>query len=81
MEQLRTACIPRERTGDEPNVDFVYMEPGRLDTEIDETVDATAYIDDVRACMRAHHTQRSDGETHLEKRGDRLAVSHFIVKR
>lgn len=80
LKRLRLVCIPRKHTGDEPDTGFVFMEPGRLPEEIDETIDNRRYLDEVQAIMRAHHTQREDGETHLRERGEQVAIDHFIVK-
>ncbi len=80
LTRLRLACIPREQTSDRPNLGFVFMEPGRLPEEIDEVVDNRDLVDEVYEIMRIHHTQRSDGESHIKKLGDRVAIDHFIVK-
>ena len=76
--RLRLACatihqLPTVNTG------WLYMEPGRRDDEVGEIVDATAYRERIIAVMRAHHTQRSDAETHFERRGDQLGINPFIV--
>lgn len=80
LDRLRLACIPRDATGDEPNLDFVFMEPGRLPQEIDETIDNREYLDEIHTIMRTHYTQRHDGEGHISERGDQVAIDHFIVK-
>ena len=79
MTKLRLACIPRSQTGDKPLTDFVFMEPGRLDSEIDEIVDNREYFDEVKSIMLAHHTQREDCQTHLNSLKERVAINHFIV--
>lgn len=81
LTKLRLACIPREYTGDEPNIDFVFMESGRTAREIDEIIDARHYREQIIAIMRAHHTQRGDGEQHIATRDDTdtLGINHFIV--
>lgn len=81
MTKLRLACIPREQTGDEPNVDFVFMEPGRLPDEIDEIIDNRALKDTVIEIMHCHCTQREDCEKHLANLHERVAIDHFIVRR
>lgn len=81
LSRLRLACLPRERTGTTPNLDFVFMEPGRFPHEINETIDNRAYIDEVYAIMRTHKSQRSDCETHISRYGDEVAVNYFIIKR
>ncbi len=80
LTRLRLACIPRERTGNTPHYDFVFMEPGRLPEEIDEIIDNREYLDEVYAIMRTHHSQRDDGESHIRHRGDTVAIDYFIVK-
>lgn len=80
VTRLRLACITQEATGTNPNLDFVYMEPGRTPDEIDEVIDARSVLDEVYAIMRCHHTQRADGERHIAQHGDRVAINHFIVK-
>lgn len=76
--RLRLACTTRHQLPS-VNTDWLYMEPGRRDDEVGEIVDATAYRDRIVAVMRAHHTQRSDAETHFERRGDQLGINPFIV--
>lgn len=81
LEKLLLACIPREQTGNHPNTDFVYMEPGRLPEEIDEVIDNRHLLKEVVEIMKCHHTQRDDCEKHLRKLGDKVAVNHFMIKR
>lgn len=78
--RLRLACLPREATSSTPNLDFVYMEPGRTPNEISETIDARSVLDQVYAVMRCHHSQRNDGERHIAQLGDKVAINHFIIK-
>ncbi|MFZ1361280.1 MAG: PIG-L deacetylase family protein [Candidatus Saccharimonadales bacterium] len=78
ITRIRLACRPADRyTG--INTDFVLMEPGRTPNEITETIDARQHIEQVYAIMRAHHTQRNDGESHIAALGDSVAINHFIV--
>jgi LmbE family N-acetylglucosaminyl deacetylase len=79
MNRVRLFCWARDQ---QPNTDtnFVFMEPGRLPEEIDETVDATEYMDTVDEIMRTHHTQRSDYEWMKQKRAEDIARDHFIIK-
>ncbi len=79
MSRIRLFCWSKENQP-HTNTDFVYMEPGRTDTEIDETIDGTAHIDKIHDIMRCHETQRGDYEWMIAKRGDLLAINHFIVK-
>lgn len=78
MKRVRLFCWSKD---DQPTVDtgFVFMEPGRRDDEINETVDAKQHIDRVHLIMQAHHTQRNDYEWMIKKRGDKLAINHFII--
>lgn len=80
IRRLRLACIPREQTGDQPNTEFVFMEPGRLPGEIDEIIDNSEYIDEITEIMRCHHTQREDCEKHFKHLGNKVAINHFIIK-
>lgn len=79
MSRVRLFCWVFDQ---QPYIDtsFVFMEPGRTPAEISETIDARNYLDQVDAVMRAHHTQRGDYAWMVDKRGDTLAVNHFIVK-
>lgn len=79
MSKLRLACVPRE-FAQELNVDFVYMEAGRSEDEIDEIIDARSVVNEVLEIMHTHHSQRSDAETQINALGDRVAMNHFIVK-
>ena len=78
MTRLRLACVPGADDST-VNTDFVFMEAGRKPHEITETIDAREHIEHVYEIMRCHYTQRSDGETHIERHGDNVAVNHFIV--
>lgn len=78
VTRLRLVCIPLAMMPS-PNTDFMYMSPGRRPEEIDEIIDASQVHDEVVAIMRAHHTQRADGETHIARRGTELAVSYFKI--
>lgn len=77
--RIRLACLSAQQI---PNLDtsWLFMEPGRLDDEIDEIVDATAHQDQLRDIIAAHHTQRADSETYLRTMGDQLGMNYFIVK-
>jgi LmbE family N-acetylglucosaminyl deacetylase len=62
------------------NSNWIYMEKGRHNQEIDEIVDARHLHDELLEVVRAHHSQRSDGETHIKNRGGNLGLNYFIVK-
>lgn len=78
LSRIRLACIPHE-VMPEPNVTWLYMEPGRRDDEIDEVIDARHLYDEIIAIMRTHYTQRSDGEMHIKQRGQSLGMNYFMV--
>jgi LmbE family N-acetylglucosaminyl deacetylase len=75
--RMRLACISRDEAP-EANCQWLFMEAGHEKSEIAETVDAREHLATVREIMRAHHTQRHDGEAHLEKLGDAIAINHFL---
>lgn len=79
VTRIRLGCIPKSYLP-EPNTHWLYMDAGRDESEIDEISDARQYHDEIIAIMRAHHSQRGDGESHIKQRGDTLGISHFIVK-
>ncbi len=79
VTRIRLACIPKIWLA-EPNTHWLYMEAGRDESEIGETVDAREHHDEIIEIMRTHHSQRGDGESHIENRGDQIGISHFIVK-
>ncbi len=79
FSRIRLACWPFD-TFPVRNTDWVYMEPGRRTEEIDETIDAREYRDELLAIIRTHHTQRHDGENFLAWQGSNLGMCSFIVK-
>lgn len=79
MTRTRLFCWARN-TQPETNTDFVYMEPGHSPEEIDEAVDASAYLEKAHVVMQTHITQRGDYEWTIAKHGDQLGINHFIVK-
>jgi LmbE family N-acetylglucosaminyl deacetylase len=79
LTRIRLACMPLSHAP-VSNVNWLYMEAGRGDNEIDEVVDATAERDKLLAIVEAHHTQRSDGNQYLQSMGDQLGMNYFIVK-
>jgi N-acetylglucosamine malate deacetylase 2 len=62
------------------NTEWLFMEQGRSTTEINETIDASEYLDEIKQIMSCHYTQRHDAKNHLDALGDKVAVSHFIVR-
>lgn len=79
VTRIRLAALPHSRLP-KPNTHWLYMEAGRSDEEIGEIIDATEYRDEIITIMRAHHSQRSDGEMHIKNQGDNLGLCSFIVK-
>lgn len=77
--RLLLNCLPYEQAP-HPNTDWIYMEQGRSQNEIDEIVDARHLHDELLEVVRAHHSQRGDGETHIKNRGANLGLNYFIVK-
>ena len=79
LERIRLFCLPNE-TYPDVDISWVFMEPGRGKSEVGVTVDARELRDEIIGIIRTHHTQRSDGESHIERSGDTLGLDHFIVK-
>lgn len=79
LKRIRLSCMSREQVPRD-NTDWVYMEQGRSDAEISETVDARELHDQIIEVIRAHRSQRSDGKTHIKNRGQDLGLNYFIVK-
>jgi LmbE family N-acetylglucosaminyl deacetylase len=77
--RIRLACFSSVDVP-ESNINWIYMDAGRNDSEINETVDARAYRAEILEIIRAHHTQRSDGEGFITQMGDRLGLNYFVVK-
>lgn len=78
FSRIRLACLPRAHAP-QPNCDWLYMEAGRTAAEIGEVVDAREHVETVYKIMRAHQTQRLDGEAHIRRLGDQVAVNHFMI--
>lgn len=79
MHRLRLRCLP-ETEVPVHNIDWLYMEAGKKPTDIDETINAREFHDTILKVIRAHHSQRSDGENHIARYGNDLGINHFIVK-
>lgn len=79
LQKIRYACTPGTRFA-AVNTDWLFMEPGRIPSEINETVDASDYLDEIKQIMACHYTQRHDAKNHLDALGDKVAISHFIVR-
>lgn len=79
LTRLRLYCLPRS-AAPAPNIDWIYVEPGRLPDEINETVDISPVLGEVRAVVNAHHSQRADGALRLAALDAGMTTDHFIVK-
>lgn len=79
LRQIRYACTPGTRFA-AINIEWLFMEPGRIASEINETIDASEYLDEIKQIMACHYTQRHDAKNHLDALGDKVAISHFIVR-
>ena len=78
IARLRLACLPYELY---PAVDtmWLYMEAGRSANEIDQVVDARDLRNDILQVIRAHNSQRQDGNTVIRTFGDQLGMNYFRV--
>lgn len=77
--KLRLVCLPETRQA-EHSTDWIYMEAGRAKSEITEIVDARHYHDEIIEIIRTHHSQRGDGEYHINAYGADIGLNYFIVK-
>lgn len=75
--RMRLACMSAEHYPTH-NCEWLYMDAGRKADEISETVDAREHIEKVFEIIRAHHSQRGDGESHIKQLGDKVAINHFV---
>lgn len=78
FKRIRLSCVPIESM---PSLDtsWLFMEPGRKPSEIGETIDAREFRDEIIQIMRAHYTQRGDGDGHISRRDKGIGINHFIV--
>jgi len=74
--KLKYFCLD-EGASPAANTNWIYMPKGRSQAEIDEQIDASSVKDQKIAIIKAHHSQRHDGETHLA-RGEALFTEHFL---
>lgn len=79
LTNIRYACMSDARS---PAVDtsWLFMEPGRSLAQINETIDASEYLDEIKQIIHCHYTQRHDGQSHLDALGIEIAINHFIVR-
>lgn len=76
--RVRMLCVTKQQQP-ATNADWRYAPIGREPEQIDEIIDASEYHNEVVQCMRAHHSQRKDCESHLKNRGDTLCINHYVV--
>ncbi len=78
FSKIRLTCLHHDDFP-EANQQWLYMDAGRTAEEVAETVDASRHLDQIKAIMHAHHSQRGDCESLLARMGDRVAINHFLV--
>ena len=76
--RIRLFCLPAEQNP-HVNTDWIYMEAGRAPEQIDETIDAREYHDQIIQIMHAHHSQRGDAETQIHALGRDIGINHFMI--
>lgn len=79
FRRIRLSCLS-DIDAPAINTSWLYMEAGRGADEINETIDARHLRGEIIEIIRAHHTQRRDGDYCIRWHGDQLGVNHFIVK-
>ena len=77
--RIRLACLS-ETEWPKQNTDWIYMEKGRHETEVDEIVDARHLRGEILEVMHTHHSQRGDGSAKIDRAGANLGLDYFIVK-
>jgi LmbE family N-acetylglucosaminyl deacetylase len=78
FSRIRLCCLSASH---HPHIDTTwrYMDAGRDDESIDETIDARAHRGRIIEVIKAHHSQRHDGEAHIARYGAELGINHFII--
>lgn len=79
LARLRLYCLPRSVLS-APNIDWIYADPGRLPSEIDETQDISSALEEIRQVIHAHRSQRADAAQRLATLDVGMTADHFIVK-
>ncbi|MDX2776329.1 PIG-L family deacetylase [Streptomyces caniscabiei] len=79
FSRILLACLPRDIAAD-INTDWIFMEPGRTQDEIDEIVDARHLRGDILNVMNAHDSQRADRDYTIKSQGENLGLNYFIVR-
>lgn len=81
VRRVRLYCVP-DSVLPEPNTGWIFMDKGYPKSEIDESIDVSAYLERHKQIIRAHHSQRGDGAMHLarlEVSGD-VKHDYFMVR-
>lgn len=63
------------------NTNWLYMEKGRTDSEITETIDVRHLRDEIIEIMQCHNSQRADVGWHIKTRGDQIGIYHFMIQK
>lgn len=79
FSRMLLACVPAD-ISPAINTDWIFMEPGRTQDEIDEIVDARHLKKDILQVMHAHESQRADRDYTIKSQGENLGINYFIVK-
>lgn len=79
LRRIRLFCLPAS-LHPRSNVDWLYMEKGRDESEIDDIVDARSLKEPIISVMRAHASQSADCEQILSSRGDSLGLDYFVIR-
>lgn len=79
LTRILFSCLTRTHYPT-PDTSWIFREAGRSASEIDETVDARQYRDEIIAIARCHTTQRKDCEYFLKTAGDSLGINTFTVR-
>lgn len=81
MTKIRLFCLP-ESTVPVPRTDWVFMDKGYSEDEIDEKINVSDYTERFITIIETHHSQRGDGMVHLDqiKKSGRTKYDHFIVR-
>lgn len=79
VTQIRLSCLPYNQSPD-PNVAWIYADPGRSPKEVDQIVDARQHQSEIIEIMKTHHSQREDCQCHLKDGLKEVGLHHFVVK-
>lgn len=61
-------------------IDWIYADKGHSLDDIEVTVDARHYHDEIVAIMQLHASQRQDYQYCLQKHGRDLGLDHFLIQ-